>query len=59
MYVVEFDSRSDGGPTLVGPFGSKPAGEEYVNGERDKAMKTEGHFDACWSVRPMHVPDRV
>lgn len=49
MYAVEFEYRSDGGPRLVGPFASKPAGDRWV-GKQHIA-------EAGWAVVPLYIPD--
>lgn len=48
MYVVDFEHRSDGGPMLCGPFGSKTAAHEWA------VLECPG---AVWAVRAMHVPE--
>lgn len=50
MYVVEFDYRSDGGPMLCGPFGTRTAGDEWAGKQCP---------NASWSTVHLHVPDRV
>lgn len=49
MYAVDFDYRSDGGPTLIGPFATKEAGDRWVG--------TLELLDCHYQVRPMHVPE--
>lgn len=49
VYVVEFDFRSDNGPRLVGPFGSKDEADEYVTSLNLRV--------AQWVVAPMTVPN--
>jgi hypothetical protein len=49
MYALDFDHRSDGGPSLIGPFGSETAAQRWVD---------NNYFDSVtYKVRPMHVPD--
>jgi hypothetical protein len=49
MYAIDFNHRSDGGPSLIGPFGSETAAQRWVN---DQSFN-----EASYDVRPMHVPD--
>jgi hypothetical protein len=49
MYVLVFEYRSDDGPSLIGPFGTKEAAVRWV----DK----RGIEDCSYEVKPLHVPD--
>lgn len=51
MYVLDFDSRSDNGPRLVGPFGTDAAAKRWVT--RCMPEGTSYRYD----VRPLYVPD--
>jgi hypothetical protein len=50
-YVVQFDSRNDNGPMLVGPFDSRGEAWEWVG-----TLAAPG-FEASSVVRPMSAPD--
>lgn len=50
-FVVEFDHRSDGGPTLVGPFDSRDSADEWVGG-------LPNPLTASWCVVPLSEPER-
>jgi hypothetical protein len=51
MYILDFDHRSDGGPCLIGPFGTTAAAERWVG--------KQGLDLGCtrYEVKPLHVPD--
>lgn len=49
MYVIEFDYRDDGGPTLIGPFATKPGAQRWVD--------VNGPATGSWNFRPLSVPD--
>lgn len=49
MYAVDFEYRSDGGPSLVGPFGTKAAGRRWV----DK----QNILDSRYEVRTIYIPE--
>jgi hypothetical protein len=49
MFVVDFEYRGDGGPRLIGPFGTKEAADRWVVHQR--------LGDGSWTVRLLYVPD--
>jgi hypothetical protein len=53
MYAIDFEKRSDGGPSLIGPFGSETAAQRWVTGLN---LNTDS-FETNYTIRPMHVPD--
>lgn len=51
MYILDFEYRSDGGPCLIGPFGTKDAADRWVG-------KQGMDLDCSpYQVKPLHVPD--
>ncbi len=53
MYAIDFNHRDDGGPSLIGPFGSETAAQRWVT---DLNLNTDS-FETNYTIRPMHVPD--
>lgn len=49
MFVVQFDYRSDNGPTLCGPFATRAAADKWAAKQCPEA--------SSWLVVPLFVPD--
>lgn len=50
-YVIEYDSRSDGGPRRVGPF------TDYATAQRHADRHARPGFTASWCVVPVTPPE--
>ena len=52
QWVVDFDYRSDGGPALVGPFGSRDEAQSWTSGLHGPGWEAE------FCILPVAAPER-
>lgn len=50
-YVIEYDSRSDGGPRRVGPFDDRATAQRHADSHNGPG------FTASWCVVPVTSPE--
>lgn len=54
-FVIEYDSRSDGGPRRVGPFDTREAAHGHAD---SRALDEKRHgWSASWCVVPVTSPE--
>lgn len=56
QFVIDYDSRSDSGPSLVGPFPSRDAAQDYADSLRGPGW--EASYCICELAAPTALRQR-